>query len=213
MSFIFLGNKPMAVGLGWIAKWCNIKSAFVFTIYKRNYVDWLISFFPCLYVQLIGTLKSPYKHLSWCAFHCWWMAHVTILSNYLSLWNVVSVTQDVRAPVPRSVYSRASHMYIKYSKCTEYTVRQFILLNLIQVQLSIVTGNKIQTSEENLLKPQESKAHTSLWATSELSFWFSTPTGLPSMESDKTPPHPPKIMTLTLNGKHHLNKTHLKTLP
>lgn len=60
-------------------------------------------------------------------------------------------------PSPPACTAGLHHMYIKYSKCTEYTVRQFILLNLIQVQLSIVTSNKIQTSEKNLFKPQESK--------------------------------------------------------
>lgn len=141
----------------------------------------------------------------------WWMS---LLMKYLCFQ-----LKDTGTP-PSATHSRAS-LYVHqiqqtHGVCSQTQTIYFHWIE-IQVQLSILTGNKIQTSEKNLFKKSQASKLTHLWTARWTSILFSTPihvegrkVRLPNTENDTTPQFPEG--NYSLNGKHHLNQKHLEML-
>lgn len=148
----------------------------------------------------------------WLSITLWWMF---LLIKYLGFQ-----LKDPGTP-PSTTHSRASlyacQIQQTHGVCSQDSDNLFYWIE-IQVQLSILTGNKIQTSEENLFKKsQASKLTQNLWATRWTSILFSIricvecrKVRLPNIENDTTAQFPEG--NYSLNGKHHLNQKHLEML-
>lgn len=100
----------------------------------------------------------------WLSITLWWMF---LLIKYLGFQ-----LKDPGTP-PSTTHSRASlyacQIQQTHGVCSQDSDNLFYRIE-IQVQLSILTGNKIQTSEENLFKKSQASSHRIYGPPDELPF-------------------------------------------